>query len=133
MRINQEIRAQEYASEGAFSEIKLLSEELDIIERTLSKQLEIILNYSQKVDVATDDNASDLQTYSTKLRKRALDRSVKSLNQKIDDFRELKDRANVIQFWVGGFGSPLLVLPCLVLSPLTSSSHPNVHNTCPLT
>src|SRR5271155_5175134 len=122
MRTNQDIRTQEYASVGVFGEIKLLNEELDIIEKALSKQLQIMLNYSQEVDVATDDNASDIQTYSTKLRKRVLDRSIKSLEQKIDDFRELKDRANHMQFSVGRFRSHLLVLPCLVL-PL---SHPSL-------
>lgn len=116
MRTNQDIRTQEYASVGVFGEIKLLNEELDIIEKALSKQLQIMLDYSQEVDVATDDNATDMQTYSTKLRKRVLDRSIKSLEQKIDDFRELKDRANYMQFSVGRFRSHLLVLPCLVLS-----------------
>lgn len=115
MRTNQEIQTQEYASVGVFGEIKLLNDELDIVERTLSKQRQIILDYCQTVDVATDDNASDMQTYSTKLRKRVLDRSIKSLDQKIGDFRELKDRANYMQFSVGRFRSRLLVLPYLAL------------------
>jgi hypothetical protein len=115
MRTNQEIQTQEYASVGVFGEIKLLNDELDIVERTLSKQRQIILDYCQTVDVATDDNASDMQTYSTKLRKRVLDRSIKSLDQKIGDFRELKDRANYMQFSVGRFRSRLLVLPSLAL------------------
>jgi hypothetical protein len=127
MRTNQEIQTQEYASVGVFGEIKLLNDELDIVERTLSKQRQIILDYCQTVDVATDDNASDMQTYSTKLRKRVLDRSIKSLDQKIGDFRELKDRANYMQFSVGRFPSRLLVLPYLAL-PLSPTPlfHSNV-------
>src|SRR5262249_18725966 len=101
MSTNQEIRAQEYASVEVFGEIKLLKEELDIVERALSKQLEVIHDYGKKVDVATSDGVSDVETYSAKLRKQVLDRSIKSLRQKIDDFRELNGRAEHTQLSVG--------------------------------
>ena len=98
---NQEIRVQDYPSVKVFGNLKLLGEELDIIERTLSKQLEIVLDYTQITGVANEDNSRE-NLYSTRLREIVLARCVGSLRQKIEDFRELKEKAAYLQFSVSG-------------------------------
>jgi hypothetical protein len=98
---NQEIRVQDYPSVKVFGDLKLLGEELDIIERTLSKQLEIVLDYRQITGIANEDNSRE-NLYSTRLRDIVLARCVDSLRQKIEDFRELKEKAAYLQFSVSG-------------------------------
>ena len=111
LRRVQDLQVQQFPGVKVFGQIRLLSEELEITEKTLSKQLQLVLDYTQLTDeripVQEQDDpyrrhcrGNEFISYSGNLRKRVLDRTVNSLIQKLDDIRELKDRAAYMQFSV---------------------------------
>lgn len=97
----------QYPGAKVFGQIRLLGEELEIIEKTLAKQYQLVRDFAQITDERNlpydDDNLSqqqDFSTYSGKLRRRVLSRTADSLNEKLEDIRELKDRAAFMQWSV---------------------------------
>ncbi|KAK2797190.1 hypothetical protein FQN50_009289 [Emmonsiellopsis sp. PD_5] len=96
-----DVQLQRYPGVKAFGKLRLLREELNIIASALERQYKLVLAYSQLPDEPTDeldDGGADRPSYSTNLRRETVRRTLNSLQQKLDDIRELERRANHMQF-----------------------------------
>jgi CorA-like Mg2+ transporter protein len=98
-----EIGVREHPSVRVFEDIKYLSEELDIISRTLQSQVQVLddftkLSYSGGENQRNNHYNPRYWNYSQSFQSMVQGRAREDLIQKIDEFRELKDRANATQF-----------------------------------
>ncbi|KAK2738301.1 hypothetical protein FQN55_000602 [Onygenales sp. PD_40] len=90
-----------YPGVKVFGKLRLLVEELDLITRALGRQYKLVLAYSQLPNGTTDepdDGRTDRPSYSTSLRRDTVRRTLNSLEQKLNDVRELNNRAKYMQF-----------------------------------
>lgn len=81
-----------------------MSEELEIIQKTLASQRQVLLDYQKLVDGKEYFFVEG--SYSTSLRRKIFNRSLQSVDQKIEEIKELSDRASNTQFLVRGVCGP---------------------------